>query len=635
MTWRRDRGHDGWVNGGMDPGLPGALAKATTDAAPASTTMVMERLARLDGPGWLRLDESVRHPYPGRPRPEEVPGWRAALASRSAPPGVVAASMCRDGRVREAAVAVLADMPGPVAAAALAVRVADWVPEVSAAAEAAVGRRTGPHDAAAVVPVLLALGQRQRGQRAAARYLASVAAGPAATLEALAGTGDRARRLWALKALTARGLLASTVLAARAMHDPDPVVALWCAQSLARPHGQLSPEAGPQLLGSARSAVRAFAAGHLADDHLTTRVLHRLLLDRSAAVRAVARWQCKRRGEDPGPVYRAALEAATRPRQAAAALAGLDDEHDDTLPAAAVPFLAHPSPAVRRAAAQAVGHHASADDIQWYLVPLLLDSSAKVVTAALRHLRGYALPDSVLASLDTASTIRSRRTALSIRQQSGTWNRVHADLAVMHGHDADLAEAARTDLLDWLKHGAATSYGKPSTTQAEEIATLLTTPTLSPRQRREIAFAAGIRMPAAGWQEGAGPTTGNRSWSSPGTRTARRDAGQVRALVTGEDPSTLQRRHAAWRTSCLSHLLLGISAVHCLPHAPELAWESIPGATQDQLVAKASGCPVAGWWPSVDCADRCRSDRRSDGRCASWRPVCDYLAAAERGVKKP
>jgi hypothetical protein len=486
------------VDGGRDRELTGALADAVTDPAPARTAPVMVRLAGLSGPGWLRLDESARRPYLGQSPLDKVADWRPILASGNASAGVVVASMCRDGRVREAAVTVLARTPGPVAAAALAVRVADWVPEVSSAAWAAVAARTGPEDAAAIIPVLLALGHRQRGRQAAAGYLASVAAGPAATLEVLSAPGDRARRLWALEALATRGLLAVGVLTARAMRDPDPVVALWCARCLARPYGELPPATGPRLLGSARAGVRAFAAGYLGDDQLTTEALRGLLLDRSGAVRSVARWRWRRQCGDPGPVYRAALDGASRHRQIAAALQGLDDDHDDALPAAAVPFLTHPSPAVRRAAAQAIGHRADADGILHHLVPLLLDSSGKVATTALRHVRAHVLPASVLASLDTAGTARSRRIALSIRQYSGTWNRVHADLTAINGHDPGLAEAARTDLLAWLQHGAATSYGKPSPAQAAEIAGLLATGKLSQQQRREIAFVAGILMPAAG-----------------------------------------------------------------------------------------------------------------------------------------
>lgn len=490
--------HDEPVNGSTERELTSLLANAVTDPAPTTTTLVMARLAALSGPGWLRLDESARRPHPGQAPLDTAAGWPPVLAGGGSEVGVVAASMCRDGRSREAAVAVLARAAGPVAAAALAVRIADWVPEVSAAASAALATRTGPGDAVAIIAVLLALRHRQRGRQAAAGYLAGIAAGPAATLEALAAPGDRGRRLWALRALAARGLLAAGALTARAMRDPDPVVALWCARRLASPSGGLPPAIGPRLLGSARAGVRAFAAGHLDDDQLTAQTLRGLLLDRSGAVRSVARWRWKRQYQDPGPVYRATLDSATRPRQVAAALHGLDEDHDDCLPAAAVPFLAHPSPAVRRAAAQAIAHSAQADDIPHYLVPLLLDNSAKVAATALRHVRGHALPASVPAALDAAGTARSRLTALSIRQHSGTWNRVHADLTAISSHDPGLAEAGRADLLAWLQHGAATSYGNPSPAQAAEIAGLLATGKLSTKQRREIAFTSGIRMPAAG-----------------------------------------------------------------------------------------------------------------------------------------
>ncbi len=194
------------------------------------------------------------------------------------------------------------------------------------------------------------------------------------------------------------------------------------------------------------------------------------------------------------------MVGAGRPSQIAAALLGLDEERDDALPAAAVPFLTHQSPRVRRAAAQAIGHHADAQAIVDYLVPLLGDNSGKVVAVALRHLHGHALPVSVLASLNAAGTPRSRRIALSIQQHSGTWSRVHADLAAINGHDRDLADAARADLLAWLQHGAATSYGQPDADQAAEIAGFLATSKLSDRQRREIAFVAGIRVPASSSQ---------------------------------------------------------------------------------------------------------------------------------------
>jgi hypothetical protein len=420
---------------------------------------------------------------------------RSRLAGDDSGLAAVAGSMCRDGRVRETAVARLARTPGPVAAAALAVRTADWVPQVSSAAVAALLGRTGAQDAAVVVPIMLALRERQRGRQAADRYLARLAEGPAETLAALGRAGERSGQLWALDVLAGRGLLTAGELEARAMRDPDPFVALWCARRLAAPSGRLPAGAGPQLLGSARTAVRAFAAGHLADDQLPREVLRTLLADRSGAVRSVARWRWTRWGEDLGPVYRELL-AAPLPWQVAAALEGLDDNGDSCLPAAAMPFLVHPSPRVRCAAVHAVGRHSEPGEIPARLTQVLPDDSGKVVAAALRYLRGYPLPPGVLAELD-AGTARSRHTALAIRQGLGTWDRVQADLTAINGSDSDLAAAGQADLLAWLQHDAATTGGKPPPNQAAEIAALLASSTLTGGQRKAVAFVAGIRTPAA------------------------------------------------------------------------------------------------------------------------------------------
>jgi hypothetical protein len=110
--------------------LARSLAEATAGAPPAAARM-QAQLAELSGREWLRLDGSARQTYLGQAPLDWVAGWPERLSTAD-DGGVtaVAASMCRDGRVREAAVAALARTPGPVAAAALAVRAADWVPQV-------------------------------------------------------------------------------------------------------------------------------------------------------------------------------------------------------------------------------------------------------------------------------------------------------------------------------------------------------------------------------------------------------------------------------------------------------------------------------------------------------------------------
>jgi hypothetical protein len=422
-----------------------------------------------------------------------VADWASSTAPGAATVEVVAASMCRDGRVRQAAVIALAGVPEPVAAAALAVRFADWVPEVRSAAVAAIAARSGYGDAAACVPVLLAIRDRQRGRQPAQECLAGLAAGDVGVLRALAAAGERAGRLWALQALAVRGLLTPGELTDQALRGQDPVIALWCARQLADPSGDLLVPAGPRLLRSLRAGVRAFAVGHVAESLLTRPVREKLLVDRSGAVRSAARWRWKRQWGDPAPVYRAALETADLPYQVAAALSGLNEEHDSCLPAAAVPFLTHPSAAVRCAAVRAIGACGTECDVSGLLIPLLHDTSGKVTATAVRELRGHVVPSQVIAALEGSGTGTSRRIALSLRQQQGVWERIEADLTAVNGQDRDLADAALTDLLAWLQYGAATSYARPTPSQAAAITALLRTERLTSTQRREIAFVIGIR----------------------------------------------------------------------------------------------------------------------------------------------
>ena len=435
------------------------LAGTVLSLDPWAPARMRTRLARLSGRDWLRLDDSMRRQY--RSPLDDVTGWPSRLGADDGGIAAAAGSMYRDGRVREAAVAVLAGTPGPVAAAALAVRAADWVAPVRSAAAAAVRERTAAEDVVVIVPVLLAMEDRLRGRLAAKAILAGLAAGAAGTLAGLSAAGERGSRLWALSARAGRDLLTAGELEARAMGDRDPVVAAWCVT-------------------------------HLDDDLLPREVLRGMLADRSGMVRAVARWRWARAGQDPGPVYRELL-TAPRPRPVAAALDGLDDLGDDSLPEAAWPFLAHPSPRVRYAAVHAVGRHSPPGDLPARLSPALRDESGKVAGAALRYLRGYRLAPAVLEELDAAGTRRSRLTALAIRQRLSPWDRVGADLAAIGDPDPELARTGRADLLSWLRRDAATAYGRPSAEQAALIAARLAASPLTSEQRREVAFVTGIR----------------------------------------------------------------------------------------------------------------------------------------------
>src|SRR5690349_3643826 len=98
------------------------LAGTVLSQDPGAPARMRARLAQLSGREWLRLDESMRRRY--RSPLDDVTGWPSRLGTDDGGIAAAAGSMDRDGRVREAAVAVLAQTPGPVAAAALAARAA-------------------------------------------------------------------------------------------------------------------------------------------------------------------------------------------------------------------------------------------------------------------------------------------------------------------------------------------------------------------------------------------------------------------------------------------------------------------------------------------------------------------------------
>jgi hypothetical protein len=173
----RCSGHDCRVARDRWRDLIALMADALTGSDPAAPAEVLSQLSALGGRGWLRLDEAARWRSLRQSPLDGVSDWPALLATGDQV-AAVAASMSRDGRMREGGVAVLAGMPGPVPAGALTVRIADWVPQVASAAAAAVRERVTPGDLAAVVPVMLALAERYRGRRAAEGFLASTAAGP-------------------------------------------------------------------------------------------------------------------------------------------------------------------------------------------------------------------------------------------------------------------------------------------------------------------------------------------------------------------------------------------------------------------------------------------------------------------------
>jgi hypothetical protein len=337
------------------------------DRAAAGSPLSYDRAAALEELGraparlLLLLD---RHARPGPP-----------AAGPAGPLRLLLASMDADGRVREQAVAGLAGSGGPMAAALLALRCADHVPQVRDRARAALAVRTDPDEAAAAVRVLLALSRRDRGAAALSGYRAAFVEPPhRRAVRALAVDADPAARRFGVELALDLGEYVRGDLLRAALHDRDQVCRRLCAQRLL----EIDPEQAGPLLSARAAGVRELAVAALPADVPAKRLVP-LLADRARMVRAQARWQLYQRGEPPAGVYRRELARAVegrpggQPRLLAGLAAGLGECGDASDAARLGRLLGDPHGAVRRAAARAVARLARQDELLALLAPLAND----------------------------------------------------------------------------------------------------------------------------------------------------------------------------------------------------------------------------------------------------------------------
>lgn len=139
-----------------------SAARAAADVLPNAERLLADAQPRL----WLSLDRSIRRAW------DRAPDWSASLAGQlpDEPLALVLVACHPDGRVREAAVDRLAGRNHLLVPPVLALRSADWVPEVRDRARRACARLLETHrGTAAVAPVARALRYRRYGGWLAAR----------------------------------------------------------------------------------------------------------------------------------------------------------------------------------------------------------------------------------------------------------------------------------------------------------------------------------------------------------------------------------------------------------------------------------------------------------------------------------
>ncbi|NEB37367.1 HEAT repeat domain-containing protein [Streptomyces sp. SID14515] len=378
---------------------------------------------------------------PRRPAPTLLDRLRGRTGSRAAPPASPpppppAVALChRDGRVREAALDVA--RTDPELRPLLVVRCADWVSPVREKARTLLAELPGG-DLFPLAELILRLARRDRGDFARALLEDALREGPAAGVLALTAHPDRATYRLAYRIAVDRALLTPTQLADTAASCGDVTLQDLCADAAVaavKPGGAMDPGAAVDLgvavdpsaavdpgaavkpagLVDPDSAVDPDAAvdPSAAVNPDVAAVLDRLLAarsprvrsagvtalrragrhgeaepflaDRSAVVRACARYVLRQGGVDPLPVYRSlCTDPAARP----GAAAGLGECGDRAADAETLwALVEHPLPAVRL---NAITGLRALDVVQRErLTPSLDDPSPAVVRAATRAL----LPD--------------------------------------------------------------------------------------------------------------------------------------------------------------------------------------------------------------------------------------------------
>ncbi|MGW2615018.1 hypothetical protein [Streptomyces sp. NPDC001500] len=298
----------------------------------------------------------------------------------------LALALCHpDGRIREAA---LDQSEGrPALFALVVIRCADWAGPVRDRARAIL-TKAPPGFLATHAALILRVGRSSRGGFARELLTRTLRVGPAALTEALLDSGDGATARLAHRIAVDRRLLSVARLAQTAARHRDVVVQDLCADATVAALGEdacdeftdvvmpLLASRQPRVRSAGVTALRRVGRFADAEPYLT---------DRSAVVRACARWVLRQGGTDPAPLYRAlCTDPATRP----AAAVGLgecgvrEDVH------MVRPLLAHPVAGVRAGAVAGLQalDGVRVDDVR----PLLDDASAAVVRRATAALLPWA-----------------------------------------------------------------------------------------------------------------------------------------------------------------------------------------------------------------------------------------------------
>lgn len=382
------------------PFLPAESHRLGTEASNAAT-LVLRRTSPLQL-AWF--DQWYRSGW--LPKGPPAPAWKEVRLGTSAWarqfPGVVAlASFHGNGFVREVAVRLLADFDDGFELPFLLIRANDWAAQVQATAISAVSKRVAiPYAEHWLRSLALVESLRQTHRRWRDLYplvdrvealLLERELRPA--IESALSNGELPVRRACLRLIASLPASDAYPMWLRALHDPDPLVAIRAAQTLladVRAHAE--PHVLAQTLSHrlARVRVLALEAIKQRDPESAIPALQKGLLDDARSVREIARYDLAKTENGIGDFtsfYRNAVREHEG-RERIAALEGLAEVGSRDAMDLFLEFLRDPNARMRAAAIVGVGRCDGSNHLD-DLAAALEDSSSLVRRAALQYARLY------------------------------------------------------------------------------------------------------------------------------------------------------------------------------------------------------------------------------------------------------
>ncbi|MFB9351861.1 HEAT repeat domain-containing protein [Streptomyces heliomycini] len=384
----------------------------------------------------------------------------------------LALALCHpDGRVREAALDEAAEHP--VFLPLLAIRAGDWATPVRERARRLLGERLDVETAVVLAPLILRVGRRERGAFGLELLDSTLRRAPRERLLPLHTHTDRTVRRFVFRLTIEEGLLSPGELARRAASDDDAVVQGLCADAAlaAMADGEDWDEVLEPLLDARNPRARSAGVTALRRAQRPEQAME-FLTDRSALVRACARYVVRQHGMDPLLRYRERCTDPADPTMPPGAVIGLAECGKRVDAELLWPLLTHPAPPVRARAVAGLRTLDATDVAR--LLPLLDDPAPGVVQETTTSLLPSAgtLPEKLLTArlgaeqprpvrvaafrlLDARGGIVGLRAAVALLDDPDDRLRAWAGQSVQHWHpgaDTPHGDAEVGELLNRTRH---------------------------------------------------------------------------------------------------------------------------------------------------------------------------------------